>query len=47
MNSVSRVDNITRICSSCGNLEAVFNHFWPDKPLPPVTEDINPFAGPS
>jgi ribosomal protein S27AE len=45
MNSVSRVDNKTYICTGCGNVEALFNHFWPDKPLPPVTENMNPYAG--
>jgi hypothetical protein len=43
--ALSRVDNSTRICSDCGNAEAVFNHFWPDQALPPLTEKIQPFAG--
>jgi hypothetical protein len=34
------VDNQTEICSDCGTAEAIFNHFWPDKPLPPLTEAI-------
>jgi hypothetical protein len=44
MHPLSRVDNRTRICNDCGNAEAVFNHFWPDQPIPPLTEKIQPFT---
>jgi hypothetical protein len=40
LNSLSRVDNTTRICNDCGNAEAMFGHFWPDKPLPPLDQKI-------
>lgn len=47
MHPISRVDNVSRICNNCGNLEAVHNHFWPDKDLPPINERIVPSeAGP-
>lgn len=36
--ALSRVDNKTYICSSCGTSEAMFNYFYPFVPLPPVTE---------
>ena len=42
---ISRVDNISHICNNCGNAEAVFNHFWPDSPLPPIDKKIQPFSG--
>jgi hypothetical protein len=44
-NSRSRVDNTTYICSDCGMAEAVFNHFWPDKPLPPLDQEIELAVG--
>ena len=42
---ISRVDNVSHICNRCGNLEAIYNHFWPDKPLPPVDQTIQPVGG--
>jgi hypothetical protein len=39
-NATSRLDGKTRICSDCGNEEAMFNHFYPDRPLPPIDERV-------
>lgn len=40
LNSLSRVDNKTYICSPCGQAEALFNMAHPDDDLPPVTQPI-------
>lgn len=34
--ALSRVDNETEICSSCGTSEAMFNFLNPGQPLPPL-----------
>lgn len=34
--ALSRVDNKTEICSSCGTDEAMFNMQRPNDPLPPL-----------
>lgn len=36
--ALSRVDNATYICSTCGSAEAIFNMTHPDEPLPPVDQ---------
>lgn len=38
--ALSRVDNATYVCSSCGTNEAMFNFHYPFVPLPPVTERL-------
>jgi hypothetical protein len=38
--ALSRLDNATYICSSCGQQEALFNHFHPGEPLPPISQEI-------
>lgn len=40
MNSLSRVDNDTYICSPCGTAEAMHNHQHPEYPLPPVDRPV-------
>lgn len=40
MNSLSRVDNSTYICSPCGNLEAIYDYTNPGKDLPPLNQRI-------
>lgn len=40
MNSLSRVDNKTYICSPCGNREAMWNWSRPGQDLPGVTVDL-------
>ena len=39
-NALSRVDNQTYVCTSCGTDEAMFNFAYPGRPLPPVTEPV-------
>lgn len=40
LNAVSRVDNKTYICVDCGTAEAMFNHYFPNRELPPLDEQI-------
>lgn len=39
-NALSRSDNTTYVCSSCGVAEAMFNIQNPGVPLPPATEPV-------
>lgn len=39
-NSRSRVDDAALICNPCGTSEALFGYFFPDRPLPALTEKI-------
>jgi hypothetical protein len=43
MHSLSRVDNSTRICSECGNAEAIFDMLWPGRDMPPVDQRIDTY----
>lgn len=38
--ALSRVDNETEICSSCGTEEAMFQFTNPGVPLPPVDQPV-------
>lgn len=38
--ALSRVDNKTEICSSCGTNEAMFGFSNPGKELPPVNQEV-------
>lgn len=38
--ALSRADNETYVCSACGSLEAMFEFFHRDVPLPAVTEPM-------
>lgn len=38
--ALSRVDNATLVCSSCGHREGEWVFERPDHPLPPLTEPI-------
>lgn len=40
LNALSRVDNVTYICSPCGTAEAMWNHNRPAADLPPLNEKI-------
>lgn len=41
MGALSRVDNMTEICSACGTKEALHNFTKPGEPLPPANEPIH------
>lgn len=38
--ALSRLDNETEICSSCGVAEAWFNLKHPGEPLPPINKGV-------
>jgi hypothetical protein len=38
--ALSRVDNATYICSTCGSDEGMFNFVNPTLPLPPLTTKV-------
>lgn len=39
-NALSRVDNQTYICSSCGTNEGMFNFDHPGETLPPLNQPV-------
>lgn len=39
-NALSRVDNKTYICASCGNAEAMYDMYFPGRELPDLSEPI-------
>lgn len=40
VNPLSRVDNKTRICEGCGTKEALYNHWYPERELPPTDRKV-------
>jgi len=40
LRALSRVDNKTYICDPCGTQEALWDVYFPDKPLAPVNEPV-------
>lgn len=39
--ALSRVDNVTEICSPCGRAEGVYNLDFPGQDLPPINQPVN------